>query len=207
MKKLITLAAALLLIGGAASAQNYLNIGYGQGLSRSAFGDMERDLVTSNVLFGGYSHNFTLVGALGTEVGANFNYDFNTTKLVDVDGKDEGGVKTQYMGIQVPVLFNYKFVLAEDLTMKLFLGPTFSYGLKYTSKPYVGEEIGYTIDLYGENGGYQRFAVSASAAFAIELANRYRLKIGYDYGLTDISQAEYLTEKENMVSFALSYIF
>lgn len=205
MKKLFTLAAALLLFVGVSSAQTYFNIGYGQGTTITTFGKMDPNSSNSNILYAGISHNFRFGDFVGFELGANFDYDFAKTQA-DFTGT-EAGVKTQYMGVVVPALFNYKLALSRDLCFKIFLGPTFNYGLKYTSTPYVGNENTYTINYYDENGGYNRFGVSASAAFAMEVAEAFRVKIGYDYGITDINTYDQVKEKENVVNFSVAYMF
>ena len=205
MKKLFALAAALLLFVGVSSAQTYFNLGYGQGTTVTTFGDMDPDNANSNILYAGISHNFSFGNFVGFELGANFAYDFANTKF-DADGA-EAGVKTQYMGIVVPALFNYRIALSRDLCLKIFLGPTFNYGLKYTSTPYVGNENSYTINYYGEDGGYNHFGVSASAAFAMEVAEAFRIKVGYDYGLIDLNTSDQVKEKQNVVNFSVAYMF
>lgn len=204
MKKLFAMAAALLLFVSAASAQTYFNIGYGQGTSITKFGDMDPDPVNSNIGYAGISHNFRFGDFVGLELGANFVYDYNKTKEEVLGVKS--GVKSEYMGIQVPALFNYKLALSRDLAFKFFVGPTFQYGLKNTSTPYVGKELSYTVDFY-EDSSINRLGISASAAFAVEVAEAFRFKIGYDYGLKDLNPAENIKLTQNVVNFSLAYMF
>ena len=204
MKKLFAMAAALLLFVGAASAQTYFNIGYGQGTTTTKFGDLDPDPYNTNIGYAGISHNFRFGDFVGFELGANFVYDYDKTK--DEYEGQKAGVKTEYMGVQVPALFNYKLALSRDLAFKFFLGPTFQYGLKYTSTPYVGKEESYSIDYYGDNG-FSRLGISASAAFSVEVAEAFRIKIGYDYGLKDLSPSDDIKTTQNVVNFSLAYMF
>lgn len=217
MKKLLTLAAALLLFVGVSSAQTYFNIGYGVGMfnwnGEYSAGD------DSNIFYAGISHNFRFGDFVGFELGANFAYDIAKTKrdasalavvMPEYEGYPEGtmtGWRTENPGIVVPALFNYKLALSRDLCFKIFLGPTFKYGLKYTGTEYIGKEDGYTNDHYADASTLQRCSVWASAAVAMEVAEAFRVKIGYDYGLTDIYPKESSNVKENVLNFSLSYMF
>ena len=49
--------------------------------------------------------------------------------------------------------------------------------------------------------------VSASAAFAMEVAEAFRIKVGYDYGLIDLNTSDQVKEKENVVNFSVAYMF
>ena len=217
MKKLLTLAAAWLLFVGAVSAQTYYNVGYGTGM---LIWNGKYDAAdNSNIFYAGVSHNFRFGDFVGFELGANFAYDLAKTKhdvaafavvMPEYEGYPEGtymGWKTKRPGIVVPALFNYKLPLSRDLSLKFFLGPTFKYGLKYTSTEYIGKEDGYTHDYYADASTLQHCSVWASAAASLEVADAFRVKIGYDYGLTDIYPKESAVVKQNVLNFSLSYIF
>lgn len=190
----------MLLVAGTASAQTYFNFGYGLADNCIKFGSMDTDHPNSNVLFAGVSHNFGLSNEFGLETGLNFAYDFAK------DGLDIAEVKSKYLGFQAPVLFNYAFRLADDFTVKIFLGPTLSLGLMNKDITFAGGEKMYEVDYYADNS-LNRFNVSASAAVAAEWANTIRLKLGYDYGLTDYDPSDSIKRTENVLAFTIGYMF
>lgn len=204
MKKILVIAASLLLFSGMAGAQNYFNIGYGFATTTMKFGDMEPDSEDSNALFAGVSHNFALGNKLGFEAGLNFLYDFehDSEELLGV----KGVIKNDYMGLQMPLLLNYKLVDSRDLALKLFVGPTLHYGLSNKTVTEADGKDLVTVDYYSDNS-YSRFNACASVAFAGEWMNKFRVKVGYDLGLTDFNNADKISAKENMIVFSLGYMF
>lgn len=199
MRKILTIATVTILFAVSANAQTYFNLGYGLGEDRTTFGSMETDASESNTLFAGVSHNLGIAGNFGVEPG--LNYVFNFSKI-----GDDLCVKNNYHGIQVPVLLNYAFVPASDLAFKLFAGPAANLGLSDKSTTYVGDTEGLTIDNY-EGGSYKRFGLSASFGLAAEFHDTFRLKIGYDFGLTDLNKSDKVSYKQNLITFSLGYIF
>ena len=200
MKRLFVIAASLVVAAFSAGAQNYINFGYALPTMTYKYGDTKAESSDSNALFLGFSHNFGLSGNFGLEAGLNGLYDFKKTDLIG-----EVNAKSQYIGLQVPALFNYKIDLARDCAVKLFLGPTFAFGLSNKVKSGT-DKTNYTIDYY-EDGSYNRFGASASAAAALEWANVIRLKIGYDLGLVDLNKSDNIVEKQNALVFSLGYMF
>lgn len=199
MKKIFTIAAAMLLFAGAASAQNYINFGYGMPTDVVTFGDMDPETDSFNTAFVGFSHNFLFGKALGLEAGANFVYGFSSD--------DELGVTLRYSstGLNVPVLLNYGIPVGNLLTLKAFAGPTFHYGFSSKLDSILDGKKALTVDYYEDT--YNRFFLSAGVAVAAEFADTFRVKLGYDLGLTDFDKAEKVTTKENLFSITLSYIF
>lgn len=200
MKKIFTIAAAMLLFAGAASAQSYINVGYGKPTDVVKFGDMDPETDSFNTLFAGFSHNFLFGKALGVEAGANFAYGFKKTEELGVD------IRYKYTGLNVPVLLNYGLPVGNFLTLKAFAGPTFHYGFSCKNETYADGKKALTLDYY-EDGSYNRFFISAGVAVAAEFADTFRVKLGYDLGLTDINKAEKISTKENLFSVTFSYIF
>lgn len=200
----IIIAAAMLLVAGTVNAQNYINAGYGRAADRITFGNMEPENESFNTVFAGFSHNFVFGKTFGLEAGINFVHGFNN------DRDELPGLKSNLhfssYAFNAPILLNCGIPVSDFLNLKLLVGPTLHYGLSCKTDSIVNGEKAYTIDYYGENS-YNRFYVSAGAALAAELSNKFRLKIGYDFGLTDIDHAEKVSLKENLLSFTVSYIF
>lgn len=200
MRKLLTIAAAMILFAVSANAQTYVNIGYGLSRDKTTFGSMDTDASNSNAIFAGVSHNFGIGGDFGVEPGLNYLHNFSN---ISDDGLT---VKNRYHGIQVPVLFNYAIVPSSNFTFKFLAGPAVSLGLSDKSTTYAGGVKGYTINNY-KDGSYRRLGLSASLGLAAELYDIIRLKIGYDFGLTDLQKSDDICYKQNMLTFSLGYIF
>lgn len=199
MRKILTIAAVTILFAVSANAQTYFNLGYGLGRDKTTFGSMEPDATQSSTLFAGVSHNFGIAGNFGVEPGVNYVFNFSNTG-------DELSVKNQYHGIQVPVLLNYAFVPSSNFAFKLFAGPAANLGLSDKSTTYVGDTKGITIDNYADDS-YNRFGLSASFGIAAELHETFRLKLGYDLGLTDLNKEEKVSYRQNLLTLSLGYIF
>ena len=68
MKKIFTIVAAALLFACAANAQTYFNLGYGYGMNKVQFGELDPDTVGSNAITAGVSHNFGIAGNVSSKV-------------------------------------------------------------------------------------------------------------------------------------------
>lgn len=200
MKKILTIAAAMILFVVSVNAQTYVNAGYGLAWDKVKIGNVASSTDNSNSIFAGVSHNFTLVGDFGVEPGINYLFNFSNR---DDDGL---GFKNRHHGIMVPVLFNYNFDIAQDFSFKALLGPSLNFGLSDKTTTYVDGVKGYTINNYTENS-IRRFGVSASIGLAAEWFDTFRLKIGYDIGLNDLSKDEALKFRQNLLTFTVGYMF
>lgn len=204
MKKIFTIVAAALLFAGAANAQTYFNLGYGYGMNKVQFGSLESDTVGSNAITAGVSHNFAIAGNFGIEAGLNYMHDWSWDGLEKADKKT--GVMSRFDGINVPVLFNYAFPLANDFKVKVLLGPKMFCGISDKATTYANGEKGFTVNSYDdENIG--RFNISGSVGLAGEWCNKFRFMLGYDLGITDIDHSDSILRKQSMLTFTLGYIF
>ena len=204
MKKIFAIAAAALLFTCAVNAQTYFNVGYGYGMNKVQFGNLEPETVSSNAITAGISHNFAIDGNFGIEAGLNYMHDWNWEGLEANDKKT--GAMSRFDGLNVPVLVNYAFPLASDFTVKALLGPKFFYGLSDKTTTYAGGEKGYVVNSYDDEN-CSRFNVSASAGIAGEWCNKFRFILGYDLGITDIDKSDSVLRKQSMLTFTLGYIF
>ena len=195
--------AAMLLVAGSAFAQNYLNVGYGLPTLRYNYGEkLGTEKVDYNKFFAGYSHNFELASEFGLEAGLNFVFGLDKDKEKDLDAV----VRNTSFLFEAPVLANYTFVNESDIKFKAFAGPVFHCGLSDKTTSIVSGGKTWDIDNY-KDGDLNRFNVSAAIAVAAEFSNRYRVKIGYDFGLTDVDKNDNIKLHENCISFTLGYIF
>lgn len=204
MKKIFTIVAAALLFACAANAQTYFNLGYGYGMNKVQFGDLDPDTVGSNAIIAGVSHNFAIAGNFGIEAGLNYMHDWSWEGIEKADKKT--GAMSRFDGFNVPVLFNYAFPVANDFTVKVLAGPKMFLGLSDKVTTYANGEKGYVVNSYDDKN-INRFNVSASFGVAGEWCNKYRFMLGYDLGITDIDKSDLTLRKQNMLTFTLGYIF
>lgn len=205
MKKIFALAVSLLLVSVTLNAQTYFNLGYAQPTDVYTFGSMDPELVNSNAVFAGLSYNFGKESLIGLEPGIEVLYSFHNDKNEILTINSEA--KSSFVGLRAPILLNVGLTLGNTLTLKAFVGPTLSYGLSCTTTSYVEGKEMYTVDFYDDNS-YNRFNVAATAALAAEI-NHFRLKVAYDYGLTNISNtdSERSSLKENVLMLSLGFMF
>ena len=204
MKKIFAIVAAALLFACAANAQTYVNLGYGYGMNKTQFGELDPDTVGSNDIIVGVSHNFAIAGNFGIEAGLNYMHDWSWAGLDGTDKKT--GAMSRYNGLNVPVLFNYAFPLASDFKVKVLAGPKMFYGLSDKTVTYANGEKGYAVNNY-DSDNISRFNVSGSFGVAGEWCNKFRFMLGYDLGITDIDKSDTILRKQNMLTFTLGYIF
>lgn len=208
MKKIFTIVAAALLFACAANAQTYFNLGYGYGMNKVQFGELDPDTVGSNAITAGVSHNFGIAGNFGIEAGLNYMHDWSWEGLEagESKGAKKTGVMSRYDGLNVPVLLNYAFPLASDFKVKVLAGPKMFLGLSDKSTTYVNGEKGLVYNSY-EDDDLSRFNVSASFGVAGEWMDKFRFMLGYDLGINDMDKSDLAKRKQSMLTFTLGYIF
>lgn len=200
MKKILIIAAATILFAVTANAQTYVNVGYGLARDKYTVSSLEASVSNSNSVFAGISHNFFIAGNFGIEPGVDYLYNFSSEK------ESLATLKNRYHGIMVPVLFNYKFDLANDFAFRALLGPVANFGLSDKTMTYADGKKILTVDNYADKS-YNRFGVSASVGFAAEWFNVFRLKVSYDFGLNDLNKNDNIGYRQNVLTFTLGYMF
>ena len=185
MKKIMTLAAAMLLTATAAMAQFSAGIGY----------LTPNHPWTDDGLNGFYAsvdYNIPIVGNLGVAPGIAYSFSGKKTmpKYHQTYVFHKASLREQY--VSVPVNVNYALNLSSDLTVRLYAGPTFSYGLTSIFKGDIdikdwtivtGKHIGHTINLYNDSGDYKKFDILVGGGVAFDYDSSIRLSLGYNYGL------------------------
>lgn len=206
MKKIMTLAAALVLLTTTAMGQASLALGYMNPTHPS----------TSDPLMGAYvglDYNINLSGDLSVAPGVYYSYSFkNTSNSVSAFGITATG-KTNYTEqyVSVPLNFNYGLDLAKDMTIRVYAGPTFSYGLSSTFKA-DGSVAGYSTStgaqsLYTDNGNYKNFDVLVGGGVAFDYAKQFRISLGYNYGVLDRNASDNAVYKRNYLHMGIALLF
>jgi len=181
MKKIFTsvLFASLMLLGTSAFAQvsvgaGYVNSKYSYKTANNSTAD------NANGIYAGVEYNIPIGDIFGMSAGVNYEFlkskDYNVSVL-------SGDLQEHY--INVPVRLNAGFPLGDEARLFIFGGPTFSYALAGQvdlSVNIAGFEVGGKYDLY-EDGGYNRFDVLVGGGVGLDLMDKLRLTVGYDFGM------------------------
>jgi hypothetical protein len=197
MKKIVTIVTAA-LVSVAALAQISVGGGYLQSTSTyqaKAGGDVHSS--AANGFYVGAGYEMELMKGITLTPGVYYSYlTSNDASSGSIGGIVSGSTKTklteQYLN--VPVMVNLGYNLNRDLRLFAFGGPTISLGLSSKSHydsnvSIVGINLGDSgdIDNYaGSNGNastYSRFDVLLGAGAGVDIKDKIRVTVGYDWGM------------------------
>ena len=188
MKKLILLAMTL-FITTMASAQMSVQLGY---LLNT---DHTKDLLgkysySYSGIMAAVDYNVKLSGEFGVAPGLGLDFSFN----------NEEDAKYKELGINVPIDFNYRFALSDAVSLSVFAGPSLYFGLlsKDTAE---GKEYNY----YDNES--RRFNVYLGGGVWCDIKETIRVKAGYKFGLADVNKLDTETERNNILSVSVGYLF
>ena len=164
-----------MLLGTSAFAQvsvgaDYVNGKYNYANSSNKYSQ------NANGFYAGLEYNVPVGEVLGLSAGVNYEMlmskDYSLYSI-------SGNLKEQY--INVPVRLNIGANLGDSRVF-FFGGPTMSYAL--SSKAEVGiAGITGSVDLYDKDIFKNRFDVMVGAGLGIDLMERFRVTVGYDFGM------------------------
>ncbi len=195
MKKIITLAAvlfaAMISVNSFAQIRWSATAGFGQGtLSEKSGGVTVSD--TDNGIYAGILGEIPIQGVQNLGIEAGLVYSWFTDKTE--------GVKQNFHALNLPVKAKYCFPLNNEFGFFALAGPTFALGLSATNK-----ENGATLDLF-ENY-LKRFDIKLGIGAGVCYNDMIELRLGYDWGLLNISQVSGITGHLNYLHIGLAYKF
>lgn len=202
MKKTLSFAlvAAAMLIAGKANAQLNVHVGYAPQTyttTTTVLSVESEASVSMNGFFIGADFNLPISGDLKVDLGANLRYN--------TQSEETAGIKTTstQMLVDVPVLFNYGLELKRDVRISAFVGPTITYALSGNdNKEVLG--VSTDFDWYGDNSGRSRFDLAATFGLSVDFRD-FRLFGGYNLGLLDLAEGDYITTKGRNWFIGLGY--
>lgn len=164
-----------MLLGTSAFAQVSVGAGYVNGKYNYA-NSSNKYSQNANGFYAGLEYNVPVGEVLGLSAGVNYEMlmskDYSLYSI-------SGNLKEQY--INVPVRLNIGANLGDSRVF-FFGGPTMSYAL--SSKAEVGiAGITGSVDLYDKDIFKNRFDVMVGAGLGIDLMERFRVTVGYDFGM------------------------
>ena len=182
MKKALFLAVALTL-AVMANAQTSVHLGYLLNIQKveTALGNNSDSY---SGLFLSADRTFGLSGDLAVTPGLGLGYSFDS------------GDDYRELGLFVPVDVNYRFRLGSDISLSVFAGPTFHFGLI--------SETG-SHNYYADDNS--RFELLLGGGLWCDIRETVRLKAGYKFGLINTSKISGITEKNDCLYLSIGYLF
>lgn len=183
MKRILTtlLAASMMLAGTSMFAQNVV-VEAGFGMSNTNFNAL--GYKANADLFGGtlgVSYAIPVIEqTLDFAPGVQFGYF--TKGNVDIYGYDNVSFTETYLA--VPLDFNFKIDMSEDMRFLIFAGPTLDLGLTSRIKE---KSTSMEYDIYSgklsDYTKYGRFDVLIGGGVGFDVMDAVRFSVRYDYGL------------------------
>lgn len=205
MKKLIVVAAAMLLACATSFAQLNVNLGYASSTDRYKAGN---DLYSMRLNGFTVGVGFSLELADGLLFTPGVNYLFaGASDTVAGPVSLKGNVTEHY--IHVPMTLSYDLPLSGGVKLFLFAGPTASVGIASNTKLTVNvgtlkaDEV---VDNYKDNE-YYRFDILLGGGIGLKIADSYLFKVGYDFGMLNRSGVKDVTDHRRLLTVGLSYLF
>lgn len=203
MKKVLAIAAALLLVGTTAFAQNF-----GAGYVQSTQTDGSHS-TTANGFYAGFGYTAPFADNFGLNTG--FYYEFLTNSNAGGFGPISYSGKTTEHYVNVPFHLSFSLPLAETFKLFVYGGPTASVGIASKTVATGGiSGLGSatsTTDNYADGSDYSRFDIFAGGGIGAEVMNKFRLNVGYDFGLLDRDNSDNTTLKRNRLTAGVAFIF
>lgn len=191
--------AAALLVAGFVSAQatfgvNYIGVKETNKVTLPIVGT-----TTTNHNLSGFAitfdDNINIAGGLNFAPGASLAY---------ANRKYDSGKGTDF-DINVPLLLNYGFDIADGLKLSVFAGPEINFGLVSKWKSDNGNtEIDYYDD---DNYKAKRLGLGVQFGAWLDINDLIRLRGGYNMGLTNMTGLDNCDFKSNYYYVGVAYIF
>lgn len=206
MKKILALVAILAIGLGSVNAQESLRWGITAGMN------------VSNIKVSGFDSRVGFHAGVKAELGLpqvteGAYMDFSallSLKGAKVDGGALGSIKPNPCYLEIPVHIGYKYAVNDNFTLFANAGPYIGIGLfgKLKTTGEIKNELESSIGTSSENifgdDGFKRFDLGLGLKAGMEFSKKYQISIGYDFGLTETSDAG--TKNRNLM-ISLGFMF
>ena len=211
MKKIFAIAAALMLIGSSAFAQNF-----GAGYLQSTKTDGSSS-VTANGFYAGFGYTASI--APGISLNPGIYYEFLTNSSAGSAGIPglatiSGTSKTTEHYLNVPLHMSFAYSFAPTFKLFAYAGPTVNFGIASNTKSttststFIGSGSSTnTTDNYADGSNYSRFDLMAGGGLGAEVMNKFRITVGYDFGLLDRNNSDSTSLKRNRLTAGVAFLF
>lgn len=224
-----------LLFATQSFAQLSVNVGYANRTmnshyyrSNSKVPADEAIMPLGNGFYAGFTYNYALSKEMGVSAGLYYTY---SKKIREGSSESSSGVlyevkeDTTMKDINLPILFNYKYCISDDLSLFAFAGPNIQVGISALVKQTI-KTSGYPdrymngthhgkLELYepfeGGGAGFTRFDVGAMVGLGVQYKH-IRLEAGYNMGLLERTRSkdrngEVLRWNFNLLFVGVGYTF
>ena len=194
----------MLLFGASAFAQNF-GAGYVQ--STMSKGNTS---VPANGFYAGFGYTASI--APGFALNPGIYYEFLSSQSdTDLWGLASSSSKTKEHYVNVPLHVSFAYSFAPTFKLFIYGGPTASVGIASNTKTTTSAVIigtgTSTRDNYADDDDYSRFDVLAGGGIGAEVMKKFRINVGYDFGLLDRYDDDDYTIKRNRLTAGVAFIF
>ena len=198
MKKVFAIAAALMMLATAANAQSF-GAGYVQSTANSA---------SSNGFYAGFGYSAEIMPGLNLNPGLYYELLTSSTGASLGSWASYSGKTTEHY-VNVPLHLSYGINFAPTFKVFAYGGPTANVGIASSTKV-SGSVLGFggsdTIDNY-KDSNYGRFDIMLGVGGGVELMRKFRITVGYDWGMLDRDNRDNVVLKRNRLTAGAAFIF
>ena len=207
MKKIcFILVAAAMFIAVDAKAQLGVGVGYNLLNTTATLAD-ESDDESLNGFYVEATYGFNFLnkkwGTLGIEPGLRYTFGAEAEQEEILGIKTRASLTEHYLDIPVHVKYGYE-VLPSKLSVHAFAGPVFSVGLASTLKASADNTTVKTNNY--EDSDYGRFDLKIGLGAGITIAERFNVKVGYNFGLLNRYTGEQVDDYKYKAHTGVFYV-
>ena len=207
MKKIcFILVAAAMFIAVDAKAQLGVGVGYNLLNTTTTLAD-ESDDESLNGFYVEATYGFNFLnkkwGTLGIEPGIRYTFGAEAEQEEILGVKTRASLTEHYLDIPVHVKYGYE-ILPSKLSVHAFAGPVFSVGLASTIKVSADDTTVKTSNY--EDSDYGRFDLKIGLGAGITIAERFNVKVGYNFGLLNRYTGEQVDDYKYKAHTGVFYV-
>ena len=203
MKKIIILAATMLLAIAPAFAQASIGAGYFNSIDVVKSGNTT-DSDPLSGFYGGVSFTVPVGSGINFTPGLYYGYaaKSNATDLIitKVSGKREDHF------LNVPLHFSYGLDLSPQFRFFAYAGPSLSFGVASKVTGSLGTSSS-AYDRYQENSDLNRFDVMVGGGVGVDVMNTFRINVGYDFGMLNRYNSSNTNYRRNQLYAGVAFLF
>lgn len=187
MKKILALAALVLACNFSANAQLAVGVGYTDAKHKTVVNGKQDITRHADDAYLEATYETTNDGSIHFFPGVKF--------CVNLDTKDKD-VDKQNFSIEIPVMAKWNLQIGEKNELFLFAGPSLFYSPALNNS---SESSAFT-------DGNNNFNVFVGGGAGFDILNRFRIKVGYNYGLIDEAKSDLIKTNTSCIYGGLGFI-
>ncbi|MDD3079342.1 MAG: porin family protein [Paludibacter sp.] len=144
----------------------------------------------------GFIYENGILDHLSLQYGLNYSYLSGSTSALTE-------YRTTSHELDIPLRISYGLPISNNFKTFIYAGPNFSYAISNKSKTtLLGQEV--ESNLYEENSDYTPFNIQMGIGGGVILNNTF-IKVGYDWGLSDLNKTTDVVTKTNRFTVSVGY--